>query len=82
MKPNKLSDLTLEELTKQKKQMSAIVGATIAVLLIFLGAMIFLIYRKQNLTLLAILPSAGLALLPGVIRLNQLNAEIKSRGGK
>ena len=69
MKPNKLSDLTLEELTKQKKQMSAIVGATIAVLLIFLGAMIFLIYRKQNLTLLAILPSVGLALLPGVIRL-------------
>jgi len=82
MKPNKLSDLTLEELTKQKKQMSAIVGATIAVLLIFLGAMIFLIYRKQNLTLLAILPSVGLALLPGVIRLNQLNAEIKARGGK
>lgn len=79
MKNNKLSELSLTELNKQKKQLSGLLlGFTIVMLFLF-GALLYLILKKQNFVLLAVIPGCALTLLPAAIKLSQVNAEIKLR---
>lgn len=80
MKKNKLSAFTVTELNKQKKQLNGILIGSAIVLLFLFGALLYLIIKKQNFVLLAVIPGCSLTLLPAVIRLSQLNAEIKLRG--
>ena len=80
MKNNKLSELSLTELNKQKKQLSGLlIGSAVVMLLLFV-ALLYLIIKKQNFVLLAVIPGCMLAWLPVAIKLSQLNAEIKLRG--
>ncbi|CAH0156860.1 hypothetical protein SRABI27_03477 [Pedobacter sp. Bi27] len=82
MKNNKLSELSLTELNKQKKQLSGLlIGSAILMLFLF-GALLYLIVKKQNFVLLSVIPGCMLAWLPVAIKLSQLNAEIKLRGSE
>ncbi|RWW92371.1 hypothetical protein [Flavobacterium cerinum] len=79
MKNNKLSGLTLEELYKRKKTLQ---GATIGfgiVMVIAFSILIYLVFQSKKFGLLAIMPAGFMTLLPGIIGLSQVNAEIKSR---
>jgi len=79
MKNNKLSELSLAELNKQKKQLSGLlIGGAIVMLFLF-GALLYLIVKKQNFVLLAVIPGCMLTWLPVAIKLSQLNTEIKLR---
>jgi hypothetical protein len=79
MKTNKLSDLTLEELTKQKNTLKGvIIGFSILFLFAF-SVLFYLIFESRNYVLLACIPPGLLAMLPAIMRLSQLNAEIKLR---
>ena len=79
MKNNKLSELSLAELNKQKKQLSGLlIGGAIVMLFLF-GALLYLIIKKQNFVLLAVIPGCMLTWLPVAIKLSQLNTEIKLR---
>ena len=82
MKNNKLSELSLTELNKQKKQLSGLlIGGAIVMLFLF-GALLYLIVKKQNFVLLAVIPGCMLTWLPVAIKLSQLNTEIKLRGSE
>ncbi|QNR86737.1 hypothetical protein H9N25_10305 [Pedobacter riviphilus] len=82
MNNNKLSELSLTELNKQKKQLSGLlIGGSIVLLFLF-AALLYLIAKKQNFVLLAVIPGCMLAWLPAVIRLSQLNTEIKLRSSE
>jgi hypothetical protein len=82
MKNNKLSELSLAELNKQKKQLSGLlIGGAIVMLFLF-GALLYLIIKKQNFVLLAVIPGCMLTWLPVAIKLSQLNTEIKLRGSE
>lgn len=82
MKNNKLSELSLAELNKQKKQLSGLlIGGAIVMLFLF-GALLYLIVKKQNFVLLAVIPGCMLTWLPFAIKLSQLNTEIKLRGSE
>jgi hypothetical protein len=82
MKNNKLSELSLAELNKQKKQLSGLlIGGAIVMLFLF-GALLYLIVKKQNFVLLAVIPGCMLTWLPVAIKLSQLNTEIKLRGSE
>jgi len=82
MKNNKLSELSLTELNKQKKQLSGLlIGGAILMLFLF-GALLYLIIKKQNFVFLAVIPGCMLAWLPVAIKLSQLNTEIKLRGSE
>ncbi len=82
MKDNKLSELTLTELNKQKKQLSGILIGSAIVMLFLIGALLYLIVKKQNFVLLAIIPGLMLVWLPVIIKLSQLNTEIKLRSSE
>nr|WP_276901790.1 hypothetical protein [Pedobacter kyonggii] len=82
MKNNKLSELSLTELNKQKKQLSGLLIGSAVVMLFLFGALLYLIVKKQNFVLLAVIPGCMLAWLPVAIKLNQLNTEIKLRGSE
>lgn len=79
MKNNKLSGLTLEELYKRKKTLQ---GATIGLGIVMVAAfsiLLYLVFKSQKFGLIAIIPAGFITLLPGIIGLNQVNTEIKSR---
>lgn len=82
MKNNKLSELNLTELNKQKKQLSGLLIGSAIVMLFLFGALLYLIVKKQNFVLLAVIPGCMLAWLPVAIKLSQLNAEIKLRSSE
>lgn len=79
MKRNKLSELTLEELHKEKNAVSKILAATAIVMLILCCVILYLIFSRKSSSLTAIVPLCFLTMLPGIIRLSQINSEIKSR---
>ncbi|MCY1229074.1 hypothetical protein D3C87_204750 [compost metagenome] len=79
MKTNKLSELTLEELHKEKNKLKGVVIGFGIVMLLACGGLLFLIIKNQNFALFAVIPGCMLTLLPSFIRLGQLNTEIKSR---
>ncbi|MDQ0965625.1 hypothetical protein QFZ20_001028 [Flavobacterium sp. W4I14] len=82
MKNNKLSELSLTELNKQKKQLNGLLIGSAIVMLMLFAALLYLIVKKQNFVLLAVIPGCMLAWLPVAIKLSQLNAEIKLRGSE
>ncbi|MBT2591225.1 hypothetical protein J7E50_13420 [Pedobacter sp. ISL-68] len=82
MKNNKLSELSLTELNKQKKQLGGLLIGSATVMLFLFGALLYLIVKKQNFVLLAVIPGCMLAWLPVAIKLSQLNTEIKLRGSE
>lgn len=75
----KLSELTLSELSTRKSSLSRILIGTGIVLLILSIALLYLINRSQNFALIAVIPCCLLIMLPGIIKLSQINTEIKSR---
>jgi hypothetical protein len=79
MKKNKLTELTIDELSKEKSSIKGVLIGTAIVMLILCGAIFYLANRKQNFGLMAIVPCCLLTMLPATIRLSQINAEIKSR---
>lgn len=79
MKKNQLSELTLEELNKQKKSTSGILIGTLVVMLILSGVIFYLSITKHNTSLITFIPIFMLSMLPGIIKLSQVNSEIKSR---
>lgn len=82
MKNNKLSELNLTELNKQKKQLSGLLIGSAVVMLMLFAALLYLIIKRQNFVLLAVIPGCMLAWLPVAIKLGQLNAEIKLRSSE
>jgi hypothetical protein len=79
MKKNKLTELTIDELSKEKSSIKGVLIGTAIVMLILCGAIFYLANRNQNFGLIAIVPCCLLTMLPATIRLSQINAEIKSR---
>ncbi|MET4141075.1 hypothetical protein [Pedobacter sp. UYP1] len=82
MKKNKLSELTIIELNKQKSTLNGILIATGIVLLILCSILLYLITTNKKPALLTIIPCCLLLLLPGIIKLSQINTELKSRQAK
>lgn len=79
MKRNKLKELTLEELHKEKSAVSKILAATGIVMLILCCVIIYLIFSRKSSSLMAIVPLCFVTMLLGIIKLSQINTEIKSR---
>lgn len=82
MKTNKLSELTLEELHKQKNTLKGVLIGFGIVMLLACGGLFYLIMKNQNFALFAVIPGCMITLLPSFIRLGQLNTEIKSRNSQ
>jgi flagellar basal body-associated protein FliL len=80
MKKNSLSELTAEELNKQKSTFIKVILASAIVMLILLSVLIYIVLRyEKSLSHLAIIPVCLIFLLPALIKLSQVNTEIKSR---
>ena len=82
MKTHKLSELTLEELHKQKNTLKSVLIAFSIVMLIACAGLFFVAIKSKNFALIAIIPGCMLTMLPNYIRFGQLNTEIKSRNSK
>jgi len=79
MKKNSLSEFSLEELSKRKKKLSAaLIGFTI-VMVIAYSILVYFVFKSRKFGLIAIIPAGFITLLPMMIGLSQVNAEIKSR---
>lgn len=75
----KLSELRLEELIEKKKKLQGIViGLGIVMFITSIGIIYFAV-KNNNYTSMVIVISCFVTLLPNVVSLSQLNAEIKSR---
>lgn len=82
MKPNKLADLSLEQLESKKK---TILGATIGLGIVIIVAFFFLFYvaiSSKNFALIAVAIGSLMTLIPSFISIGQINSEIKSRKSK
>ena len=82
MKANKLSELSLEELESKKKMIQ---GAAIGIGIVMLIACFILFYFAVitgNFALIAVAFGSFFTLMPTLMILNQINAEIKSRKSK
>lgn len=79
MKPQKVTELTTEELNKQKKTLSGVLIGLGSVTLFAYGILLYFVIRDKNFVFLAIIPSGFLTLLPSLIRIGQINTELKSR---
>lgn len=79
MKKNPLADLSLEELLRQKKMCNGVVFGIGIVMLLASAVLAYTAIKSKNYLLIAVVPCSMLSLLPSIIRLGQLNAEIKSR---
>ncbi len=78
-KENKLSALTLEELyAAQKKLRGWVAGFSIAMVLLGI-VLIYLAVKSEMYALISVAAGGLLVLLPGITRLAQVNAEIRSR---
>lgn len=79
MKNNKLSELTIIELNKQKNTLKNILIAAAVLIVVLCGIILYPSDKSQNIKFLTILPCFLLGILPAAIRWSQLNTEIKSR---
>lgn len=80
MKSSNLSELTTEALVKQKKLLSGILAAFIVVMFIAYSLLIYLMFRNNDFKLAVIIPLGFVWFLPIIIRLAQINGELKTRG--
>jgi len=79
MKKNRLTELTLEELHKEQKAVSKILKGSAIVALILCGIILYMIFNRHSSSLIAVIPACFVTMLPGIIKLGQVNAELKSR---
>jgi flagellar basal body-associated protein FliL len=80
MKKNSLSELTAEELNKQKSSLIKILLASGIVMLILFTVSMYIVLRyEKSSAQVAIIPVCLVFLLPALIKLSQVNTEIKSR---
>lgn len=79
MNKNKLSALTKIELNQQKGALKNILIATVIVLFVLSSIILYLGTKNHNSAILTVLPCLLLMLVPGFIKWNQLNTELKSR---
>ncbi len=78
-KENKLSALTLEELYAAKKKLGGwVVGFSIVMVLLGI-VLVYLAVKSEMYALISVAAGGLLILLPGITRLGQVNAEIRSR---
>jgi len=78
-KNNKLSELPIEEIIRQKNLLKGVLIGFSIVLVIAYSILIYLMVTNKNYILFTIIPLGFITLLPAVIRLSQINAEIKLR---
>jgi len=79
MKKNRLTELTLEELREEEKAVTKILYATAIIVLMLCGIMLYMIFNHHSSSLIAVIPACFVTMLPGIIKLSQVKAEIKSR---
>jgi hypothetical protein len=79
---SKLADISLAELQKQKSTLTGILIGFGIIILVASGLLIYFISKGKNVALIAVIPGCMVTLLPALIRISQLNAEIKSRNTK
>lgn len=79
MKSNKLTDLTIEELNKQKKLLTGVLAGFSIVMVVAYSILIYLMFASKDFKLFTIVPLGFVGLLPAIIRLDQINTELKSR---
>ena len=76
---NKLAELSLEELQTKQRKSRAVVTGTGIVMVIALIIITWSAFRSKNFALFSLVCTLPMTLLPGLIYLNQLGKEIKSR---
>lgn len=76
---NKLAGLTVAELQKREKTMKGVVIGSGIVALLSFSVLLFLSIKNKKPAFSAAGISCMITLLPGIIGLSQVNAELKSR---
>ena len=79
---NVVTDLTTEELLKQKKTLTGVAFGLGIVMLVACLVLFYLVLKSRNYMIIFVIPVAMLSLLPSFMRLGQINAELKSRNNK
>ncbi|MCX8531035.1 hypothetical protein [Chryseobacterium luquanense] len=82
MKPNKLSDLSLEKLESKKKTVQSLAIGLGIVMLIACSILFYFAITSKNFALIAVAIGSLMSLMPILISIGQINAEIKSRKSK
>lgn len=76
---NHITDQTLTSLIKQKNLLKgAAIGLTIVIIIAF-AITLYVAIQKKNFALVAVTPASLITLLPILMRLRQINNQIKSR---
>ncbi len=80
MKPTDgLTNLTLEELHARKQRLKGTIIGLGLVMGVAVAIILYMVVKKGNYGLLAVGFTSFIALMPGVIALNNINEEIKAR---
>lgn len=79
MKPSKLSETATEKLIKQKKFLTGVLIGFSTVIVIGYSILIYLMFKNHDFKLSTIIPLGFVSFLPMVIRLGQINNELKIR---
>ena len=80
MQPNKLTELSIEELRKKQKQISGIVAGIGIVMVILVALGVYLAFSNSRTNITLFMPVILLpALLPSFILLNSIKKELKAR---
>lgn len=79
MAKNKLSEMSTDELKKQKGLLKGIVIGMAVVMLLCYIVLIYLVLQNKKYVLLVIIPATFMSLLPSALRLIQINTELKAR---
>ena len=79
MVKNKLSEMSTDELKKQKGLLRGIVIGMAVVMLLCYIVLIYLVLQNKKYVLLVIIPATFMSLLPSALRLIQINTELKAR---
>lgn len=82
MKPNKLSDLSLEKLESKKKTVQSLAIGLGIVILIASSILFYFAIASKNFALIAVAIGSLMSLMPILISIGQINTEIKSRKSK
>lgn len=79
---NVVTDLSTEELVKQKKTLTGAAFGLGILMLVACLVLFYLVLKSRNYLVMFVIPVAILSLLPSFMRLGQINAELKSRNIK
>lgn len=82
MKTNKLSDLSIEQLESKKKTVQSLAIGLGIVMLIACFVLFYVAIISKNFALIAVAIGSLMSLMPVLISIGQINAEIKSRKSK